>query len=169
MVLGFKLIFSMGPSLGAIWVCLFLSLAPVLGSLEQGVTRHFLFSILRHPHVCSGGGGGWWPGDWNRKKCSSQANNALPPGTRPQPPELRGAGAAGADRGLGDAAGGGELPRGARARARARAGGRLKRAGCGLKPMGSHSGVGAPPILEPILMGIDPWPAERNNLWVGSK
>ena len=40
--------------------------------------------------------------------------------------------------------------------------------GCGSKPMGSHFGVGAPPILEPILVGIgmftggvrgfDPWP-----------
>ena len=39
--------------------------------------------------------------------------------------------------------------------------------GCGSKPMGSHFGAGAPPILEPILMGIgmftrgtgfDPWP-----------
>ena len=26
--------------------------------------------------------------------------------------------------------------------------------GCGSKPMGSHFGVGAPPILEPILVGI---------------
>ena len=39
--------------------------------------------------------------------------------------------------------------------------------GCGSKPMGSHFGVGAPPILEPILVGLgcspgvrafDPWP-----------
>ena len=40
--------------------------------------------------------------------------------------------------------------------------------GCGSKPMGSHFGVGAPPILEPIFLGIgmftggernfDPWP-----------
>ena len=37
--------------------------------------------------------------------------------------------------------------------------------GCGSTPMGSHFGVGAPPILEPILVGIhwgydldfDPW------------
>ena len=27
--------------------------------------------------------------------------------------------------------------------------------GCGSKPMGSHFGVGAPPILEPILVGIE--------------
>ena len=43
---------------------------------------------------------------------------------------------------------------------------RSLRFGCGSKPMGSHFGVGALPILEPMLVGIgmftevrdfDPW------------
>ena len=33
-------------------------------------------------------------------------------------------------------------------------GGKTLTYGCGSTPMGSHLGVGAPPIVEPILVGI---------------
>ena len=41
---------------------------------------------------------------------------------------------------------------------------RRKTNGCGSKPIGSHFEVGAPPILEPILVGIGMF--TKNKIWL---